>query len=150
MDNLNPEFKKFLSSPFWKNAIWSFLPSKAGSDLRAKSLNKVPFKAFDCQDATDMWLSIEALRKKMPLVLLNFPSLPQEWQKTYLYYKISIIYLKWVFRPSWGKEGKFTNTNSFFFLKSYMENHIKVAFWQSDALNGTLFSEFALKSDSAL
>ena len=31
-----------------------------------------------------------------------------------------------------------------------MDNHILVAFWQSDALKGTLFSDFALKSDSAL
>ena len=36
------------------------------------------------------------------------------------------------------------------FLKSSMDNHIFVAFWQSDALKGFLFSDFALKSDSAL
>ena len=150
MDNLNPEFKKFLSSPFWKNAIWSLLPYKAKSDLRAKSLNKVPFKASDCQNGTKMWFSIEDLRKKMPLVLSNFSSLPQERQKTYLYYKISIIYWKQVFCPSWCKEEKFHKTKGSFFLKSYMENHIFVAFWQSDALKHALFSDFALKSDSAL
>ena len=94
VSNLNPEFEKILSRDFWKNVIWSFLPYKAESDLRAKSLNKVPFKAPDCQNATNMWFSIEDLRKKMPLVLSNFPSLPQERQKSYLYYKISVLYWK--------------------------------------------------------
>ena len=69
VDNLNPEFKKILSRAFWKNAIWSFLPYKAESELRAESLNKAPFKASDFQNATNMWFSIEDLRKKMPLVL---------------------------------------------------------------------------------
>ena len=37
-----------------------------------------------------------------------------------------------------------------FFLKFSMENHILVAFWQWVALKGALFSDFALKSNSAV
>ena len=69
MDNLNPEFKKNLSSRFWINAIWNFLLNKAKLDLRAKSLNKAPFKATHGQNATNMRFSMEDLRKKMPSVL---------------------------------------------------------------------------------
>ena len=64
MGNLYPEFRKNLSSRFWKNMIWSFLLNKAKSDFRPKSLNKVPFNATHCQNPTKMWLSIENLRKK--------------------------------------------------------------------------------------
>ena len=69
LNNLNLEFEKILLSHFWKNEIWSFLPYRAESDFRAKSLNKGPFKASDCQNATNMWFSIEDLRKKIPLFL---------------------------------------------------------------------------------
>ena len=69
MDNLNLEFKKNLSRDFWKNAIWSFLLFKAESDLKEKSVNKVPFEASYCQNDTNMWYSKEDLRKKMPFVL---------------------------------------------------------------------------------
>ena len=69
VDNLNPEFKENLWRDFWKNAILRFLPYKAKSDLRAKSPNRAPFKASDYQNATNMWFSIEDLRKEMPLVL---------------------------------------------------------------------------------
>ena len=55
MDNLNPEFKKILSRAFWKNAIWSFLSYKAESELRAESLNKVPFKA-SFKEQLNKWL----------------------------------------------------------------------------------------------
>ena len=44
--------------------ILSFLPFKAESDLRAKSLNKACFKASDCKNATNMQFFIEDLRKK--------------------------------------------------------------------------------------
>ena len=69
MDNLNPEFEKNLSIDFGKNAIWSFLLYKAESDLKEKSVNKVPFEAYYCQNDTNMWYSKEDLRKKMPFVL---------------------------------------------------------------------------------
>ena len=63
--NLNPEFKKNLWRDFWKNAIWRFLPYKAESDLRAKSLSRAPFKATNYQNATNMWFPIENLRKNI-------------------------------------------------------------------------------------
>ena len=69
VDNLNLEFKKNLSRDFWKNAIWSFLLYKAESDLKEKSVNKIPFEAFYCQNDSKMWYSKENLRKKMPFVL---------------------------------------------------------------------------------
>ena len=49
-----------------------------------------------------------------------------------------------------AKKGNFIKPTAFFFLKSSMENYILVAFWQSDALKGTLFIDSALNSDSAL
>ena len=142
MDNLNPEFKKILASRFWKNEIWSFLPYRAESDLRAKSLNKVPFKASDCQNATNMWFSIEDLRKN-------------------LFYTISPLYIRKGEKPIFAikhwfyskdrffaipeaKRGNLIRPMAFFFLKSSMENHILAPLWQSDALNGTLFNDFAL------
>ena len=54
VNNLNPEFEKNLWRDFFKNAILRFLPYKAKSDLRAKSLNRAPFKATDYQNATNM------------------------------------------------------------------------------------------------
>ena len=72
VDNLNPEFKKNLSRAFWKNAIWSFLPYKAESELRAESLSKAPFKASDCQNGTNVWFSIEDL-KKNAIGFIKFP-----------------------------------------------------------------------------
>ena len=74
--------KNFYRAVFEKMGFEVFLPYKAEADLKAKSLNKVPFKASDCQNGTKMWFSIEDLRKKMPLVLSNFPSLHQEGWKT--------------------------------------------------------------------
>ena len=65
VDNLNPEFEKNLWRDFWKNAIWRFLPYKAESDLKAKSLNRAPLKATDYQNATNMWFPIENLRKNI-------------------------------------------------------------------------------------
>ena len=91
VDNLNPEFEKNLWRDFWKNAIWRFLPNKAESDLRAKSLNKAPFKATDYQNATNMWFPIGDLRKKMPLIFEIFPSLHQEAQKNNFQYKTLIL-----------------------------------------------------------
>ena len=118
--------------------------------MRAKSLNKAPFKGTHCQNAINMWFSIEDLRKKC------------NW-----FYKISLLFIgkgqkpiftikHWFygknrfFGPSWCKEGKFYKKNGILLVKYSMENHISVAFWQWVALKGALFSDFALKSNSAL
>ena len=58
VSNLNPEFEKILSRDFWKNAIWSFLPYKAQSDLRAKSVKRAPYKAADCPKDPEIWFAI--------------------------------------------------------------------------------------------
>ena len=55
VSNLNPEFEKILSRDFWKNAIWSFLPYKAQSELRAKSVKRSPYKAADCPKDPEIW-----------------------------------------------------------------------------------------------
>ena len=94
VDNLNLEFKKNLSRDFWKNAIWSFLLYKAVSDLKVKSVNRVPFKATDYQNASNIWFSIQHLRKKMPFVFWIFQSLHQEVWKTYFHYKTLILWWK--------------------------------------------------------
>ena len=46
--------KKFWREIFEKMQFVVFLPYKAESDLRAKSLNKEPFKVSDFQNATIM------------------------------------------------------------------------------------------------
>ena len=56
--NLNPEYEKNLSRDFWKNAIWSFLPYKAQSDLRAKSVKRAPYKSTDCPKDPEIWFPI--------------------------------------------------------------------------------------------
>ena len=58
VSNLNPEFEKILSRDFWKNAIWSFLPYKAQSELRAKSVKRAPYKAADCPKDPEIWFPI--------------------------------------------------------------------------------------------
>ena len=91
VDNLNLEFKKNLSRDFWKNAIWSLLPYKAESDLKEKSVNKVPFEASYCQNDTNMWYSKEDLRKKNAICFIKFPSFASEERKSYFHYKISVL-----------------------------------------------------------
>ena len=80
--NLNPEFKKNLWRDFWKNTILRFLPYKAESDLRAKSLSRAPFKATIYQNATNMWFPIEDLRKKCQLFLKFLPLCIGKGEKT--------------------------------------------------------------------
>ena len=63
MENLNQESKRNLTSVLEKNVIWNLLSYKTESDMRAKSVNRAPFKATDCQNATKMWFSLENLRK---------------------------------------------------------------------------------------
>ena len=46
---LKKSFKRFL-----KKCDVSFLPYKADSDLKAKSANRAPFEASDCQNTTNM------------------------------------------------------------------------------------------------
>ena len=58
VSNLNPEFEKILSRDFWKNVIWSVLPYKAQSELKAKSVKRAPYKAADCPKDPEIWFPI--------------------------------------------------------------------------------------------
>ena len=118
--------------------------------MRAESLNKAPFKASDCQNATNMWFSIEDLRKKCHWFYKISPLCIRKAKDPFFTIK-SVFYSKnRFFALSDAREGKFYKTNGIFFLKSSMKNHILVAFWQWVALKGALFSDFALKSNLAL
>ena len=99
VDNLNLEFKKNLSRDFWKNAIWSFLLYKAESDLKEKSVNKVPFEASYCQNDSKMWYSKENLRKKC-----------------LLFYKIFLLCVRKSKNPILTIKSVFYSENRFFTL----------------------------------
>ena len=49
-----------------------FLPYSAESYLRAKSVNRTPFKGTECQNVNNMWFPIENLRKNA-ICFLEFP-----------------------------------------------------------------------------
>ena len=118
--------------------------------MRAKSINKALFKVSDCQNATNMWFFIEDLRKKCHWFYKISPHCIRRGQKSIFTIKHWFYGKNSFFGPSWCKEGKFYKKNGIFLLKSSMENHISVAFWQWVALKGALFSDFAPKSDLAL
>ena len=102
-----------------------FLLYKAESDLKEKSVNKVPFEASYCQNDTNMWYSKEDLRKKMPFVLWNFPPLHQKSENPIFTIKSVFYSENRFFTLPDAKRGNFKKQMAFFSLILYGISHIK-------------------------
>ena len=128
MDNLNPEFKKNLSRDFWKNAIWSFLLYEAKSDLRVKSVNRVPFKATGYQIAFNMWYSI-----------------PDQGKKCHCFFKISLFCIRKGEKPIFTIKHWFYSQNRIFALPDAKEENFikqKAFFFLNSLWNITFYCHF--------